>query len=107
MENCTVAAFFQAIENGKPFYISGASVIFENNPALHDMIDNEQIRSIGLYIASFRFSIFLIKWLPPSIEPGFRTATQVFMGVPSMGSDIHAAMGINMSGLLFLTTTSR
>eukprot|EP01035_Chromulina_nebulosa_P024835 gene24835-32347_t len=39
------------------------------------MIDNEQIRSI---------------------EPGFRTATQVFMGVPTMGSDIHAAMGINI-----------
>ena len=53
MENCTVAAFFQAIDNGKPFYISGASVIFEHNPALHDMIDNEQIRSIGTSIPSF------------------------------------------------------
>ena len=49
VEDCTVAAFFNAIENGKPFYISGASVIFDHNPVLHDMIDNEQVRSIGLF----------------------------------------------------------
>jgi len=53
VENCTVAAFFQAIENGKPFYISGASVIFDRNPVLHDMIDNEHIRSLGSYLLRY------------------------------------------------------
>ncbi|KAJ1407375.1 hypothetical protein B484DRAFT_469286 [Ochromonadaceae sp. CCMP2298] len=73
--DCTVGKFFHAIEDGKPFYISGASEIFEQHPALHDMIDNEQIRSV---------------------EPGVRKSTQIFMGVPTMGSDIHCAVGINM-----------
>ena len=31
-----------------------------------------------------------------SIEPGKRTATQIFMGVPDMGSDIHCAIAINV-----------
>jgi hypothetical protein len=75
VENCTVAAFFDAVANGRAFYVSGASVIFERHPELHDMIDNAEIRSI---------------------EPGVRTASQVFMGVPGSGSDIHSAMGINM-----------
>jgi hypothetical protein len=39
------------------------------------MIDNEAIRSI---------------------EPGKRTATQIFMGVTDMGSDIHCAIAINV-----------
>lgn len=75
MEDCNIKAFFDELDAGKPFYISGASEIFERNPALHDMIDSEQIRSI---------------------EPGVRTATQVFMGFPDMGSDIHCAVGINI-----------
>lgn len=75
IDDCTVGKFVTELEAGKPFYISGASEIFNNNPELHDMIDNEQIRSI---------------------EPGFRKSTQIFMGVPDMGSDIHCAIGINM-----------
>ena len=75
IEDCTVGKFFHELQQGKPFYISGASVIFDHNPELHDMIDNEQIRSL---------------------EPGNRKSTQIFMGVPDMGSDIHCAIGVNM-----------
>mmetsp|Transcript_21952 Transcript_21952/g.36764 ORF Transcript_21952/g.36764 Transcript_21952/m.36764 type:complete len:364 (-) Transcript_21952:384-1475(-) len=73
--DCTIGKFFNELKEGKPFYISGASIIFDNNPELHDMIDNSQIRDI---------------------EPGLRKSTQVFMGVPHMGSDIHAAIGVNI-----------
>lgn len=75
VEDCTVRSFFSELEKGNPFYISGASIIFDKHPELHDMIDNAEIRSI---------------------EPGRRTATQIFMGVPKMGSDIHCAIGVNM-----------
>ena len=75
IDDCTIGKFFKELNAGKPFYISGASVIFDHHPELHDMIDNEQIRSL---------------------EPGIRKSTQVFMGVPDMGSDIHCAIGVNM-----------
>lgn len=75
VEDCTISYFFNEMKRGKPFYISGASNIFERNPALHDMIDSEAIQAI---------------------EPGHRIATQIFMGVPDMGSDIHSAIGVNM-----------
>eukprot|EP01038_Epipyxis_sp_PR26KG_P014313 gene14313-19197_t len=75
VENCTIGYFFQRLNEGKPFYISGASNIFDKNPGLHDMIDSDQVKEI---------------------EPGKRTATQIFMGVPDMGSDIHCAIGINI-----------
>ena len=75
VEDCTVASFFREIEAGNPFYISGASAIFDKHPELHSMIDNEQI---------------------VSIEPGQRRATQIFMGTPRMGSDIHSALGVNV-----------
>jgi hypothetical protein len=75
IDDCTIGKFFRELNAGKPFYISGASVIFDHHPELHDMIDNEQIRSL---------------------EPGIRKSTQVFMGVPDMGSDIHCAIGVNM-----------
>jgi hypothetical protein len=75
VEDCTVRGFFDAIKNGNPFYISGASEIFNRHPELHEMIDNEHIISI---------------------EPSARTATQIFMGLPKMGSDIHSAIGVNM-----------
>lgn len=75
VEDCTIKGFFNALDNGSPFYISGASQIFEKHPNLHKMIDSEGIRSI---------------------EPANRTATQMFMGLPDMGSDIHAAIGINV-----------
>lgn len=75
VEDCTIQSFFNEREAGNPFYISGASVIFDRHPELHEMIDNQEIRDI---------------------EPGVRTATQIFMGVPKMGSDIHCAIGVNM-----------
>lgn len=75
VEDCTISTFFKELEAGKPFYISGASNIFDNNAELHGMIDSQAIRDI---------------------EPGERTATQIFMGVPDMGSDIHCALGINV-----------
>jgi hypothetical protein len=75
IDNCTVASFFDAVKAGKPFYITGASTIFKRHPELHEMIDNEDIKKI---------------------EPGLRTTTQIFMGVPGSGSDVHAAMGVNV-----------
>ncbi|CAE7553260.1 unnamed protein product, partial [Symbiodinium microadriaticum] len=30
------------------------------------------------------------------LEPGPRVSTQMFMGLPDMGSDIHCAIGINI-----------
>ena len=72
---CTIRGFFKSAEAGRPFYVSGASQIFENHPELHDMIDNEAIRAM---------------------EPAGRMATQVFMGHPGSGSDIHSAIGVNV-----------
>jgi len=74
-ESCDVNAFFEDLQLGKPFYISGASDIFDRHPELHDMVDNQLVRDI---------------------EIGRRTATQIFMGFPKMGSDIHCAIGINI-----------
>lgn len=75
LENCTIRDFFKAREQHLPFYISGASHIFDKNPQLHDMIDSPQIQAI---------------------ETTNRTATQMFMGLPGMGSDIHSEIGINL-----------
>lgn len=72
---CTMANFFEDLEAGKPYYISGASKIFDKNKELHAMVDSEAV---------------------VAIEPGKRTATQMFMGTPAMGSDIHCATGINV-----------
>ena len=97
MENCTTASFFHEIESGKPFYVSGASAIFERHPELHDMIDNEHIRSIGRNIFYNKKYHGFAKYIKLTYsEPDFRTATQMFMGIPQMGSDIHSAIGINM-----------
>ena len=74
-EDCTVRDFFLDLDAGKPFYISGASDIFDRHPELHTMIDSKEIQAL---------------------EPSNRTATQIFMGFPRMGSDIHSAMGVNI-----------
>lgn len=74
-DECTVRGFFKSLQAGRPFYVSGASSIFENHPELHDMIDNEATRAL---------------------DPGFRIATQIFLGFPGMGSDIHTAIGVNV-----------
>jgi hypothetical protein len=75
IEDCTVKGFFRAWKEGKPFYVSGASKIFDKHTELHEMIDNDHIISL---------------------EPGNRTATQVFIGFAGMGSDIHSAVGVNL-----------
>jgi len=75
IDGCTVQKFFTSLKEGTPYYISGASGIFEKHPELHDMVDNEAIREV---------------------EPGKRVANQIFMGLPDMGSDIHCAIGINI-----------
>jgi hypothetical protein len=74
-EECNIKTFFDELDRGNPFYISGASEIFDRHPELHDMIDTPDIRAL---------------------EMGNRTATQIFMGLPKMGSDIHCAIGINI-----------
>lgn len=88
VENCTVRTFFNELQNGKPFYISGASVIFDKHPVMHDMIDNEHIRAIGLemllplhllpnftliqslvYVHTHRSLWVYLKWGPISTVP--------------------------------------
>ena len=73
--SCTIKDFFSELEAGRAFYISGASKIFTRHPELKDMVDTPETRSI---------------------DPAPRTATQIFMGVKDMGSDIHCAVGINV-----------
>jgi len=72
---CTIKDFFQELKEGKPFYVSGASKIFGRHPELTAMAEAEKI---------------------PSIEPGKRMSTQIFMGLQDMGSDIHCAVGVNI-----------
>lgn len=74
-DECTVAGFFKAVKAGRPFYVSGASEIYQRHPELHEMMDNEAIRAV---------------------EPPNRIASQIFMGVPGTGSDIHCAIGVNV-----------
>jgi hypothetical protein len=74
-DECTVRGFFKSLKAGRPFYVSGASSIFEKHPELYDMVDNEATRAM---------------------EPGFRAAVQILMGLPAMGSDIHTAIGVNV-----------
>jgi hypothetical protein len=73
--SCTIGDFFQEILNGNPFYVSGASKIFTNNPPLAAMVEDERLKQL---------------------EPSERVSTQIFMGLPKMGSDIHSAIGVNM-----------
>ena len=73
--SCTIGDFFEEIRNGKPFYISGASKIFTKNPDLAAMVEDERLKQL---------------------EPSERVSTQLFMGLPKTGSDIHSAIGVNM-----------
>lgn len=72
---CTIKDFFDEVDAGKPFYVSGASKIFTKHPELTQMVETDRIKML---------------------EPGSRMSTQVFMGLPGMGSDIHCAVGVNM-----------
>jgi hypothetical protein len=74
---CTVRDFFEAIERGEPFYISGGSSIFDRNPDLRAMVDTPV--------------------LTEKVEmDDERVSTQIFMGLPDMGSDLHSAIGCNV-----------
>jgi hypothetical protein len=71
---CSIQEYFDAYNRGNPFYISGASDIFGEHPELLNMIETPKLTSL--------------------IE-GERIFTQIFMGFPKMGSDIHTATGVN------------
>lgn len=75
IEDCSVRGFYNGLKNGKPFYVSGAAGIFDKHPELAEMLDDEAIRRV---------------------EPPNRVFTQIFMGHPGTGSDIHCALGINV-----------
>ena len=75
VENCTVRKFYEQLHTDNPYYIVGATTIFERNPELHDMVNSPNI---------------------DAIEPGKRISTQMFSGLPGQGSDIHCAAGVNM-----------
>lgn len=75
--SCTIKDFFDEVEVGKPFYVSGASKIFGRNPALREMVDVDPLLDIEK-------------------DLGDRVSTQIFMGLKDMGSDIHAAIGVNL-----------
>lgn len=72
---CTIKDFFDELDAGHPFYITGASKIFGRNPELAAMVDVPGM---------------------DQFEPGPRVSTQIFMGLKNMGSDIHAAIGVNL-----------
>lgn len=73
--SCTITDFFNEVKAGNPFYVSGASKIFGRNPELRAMVDTDPMNLIDL---------------------GPRVSTQLFMGLKDMGSDIHAAIGVNL-----------
>jgi hypothetical protein len=73
--SCTIRDFFDEVTNGKPFYVAGASKIFSRNKDLRDMVDVPAMKDL---------------------EPSERVSTQIFMGLKDMGSDIHAAVGVNL-----------
>jgi hypothetical protein len=55
-------------------YISGESKIFMRHPELMKMLSDDYVKSI---------------------EPGEKAFSQIFIGFPGMGSDVHTAIGIN------------
>jgi len=74
---CTVRDAFGSLttndRNGR-LYISGESKIFVRRPELEAMVSSPFLESLA---------------------PGKRVFTQLFMGFPGMGSDVHAAIGCN------------
>jgi hypothetical protein len=75
VDDCTIERWFNALDTEDPIYIAGATSIFESHEELHTMVNNELI---------------------DQIEPGKRISTQMFMGRPETGTDIHCAAGVNM-----------
>ena len=75
VDNCTITTWYNQLYTDDPYYIVGATSIFDNHPELHRMVNNPKI---------------------DAVEPGPRMSTQMFMGLPDHGSDIHCAAGVNM-----------
>jgi hypothetical protein len=74
--SCTVKdAFAPKGKRSDRLYISGESKLFQRRPELQEMVDTPFIESVA---------------------PGKRVFTQIFMGFPGMGSDVHAAIGCNL-----------
>ena len=55
-------------------YITGESKIFVRRPELQAMVDSDVLTAL---------------------EPGKRVFSQLFIGYPGMGSDVHGAIGVN------------
>lgn len=73
---CTVRDALGSINGGGDrMYISGESKIFVRHPELEEMVNSPFLESIS---------------------PGKHVFTQLFMGFPGMGSDVHAAIGCNV-----------
>lgn len=74
--SCTVGEAFNsyANDNGGRLYISGESKIFQRHPELLDDVTNSFLESIA---------------------PGKQVFTQIFLGYPGTGSDVHSAIGCN------------
>jgi hypothetical protein len=64
VEDCTIGTFFRELHNKRPFYISGASNIFDRNEELHDMIDSEHIRSIEVRVQFMLLLPSLLELIP-------------------------------------------
>jgi len=74
---CTINDAFASLTKNRQdrLYISGESKIFQRRPELQGDVDSKFLDSIA---------------------PGKRVFTQIFMGFPGMGSDVHAAIGCNL-----------
>jgi hypothetical protein len=75
VNDCTVKVFFEALDQGNPFSVSGAAHLVDRHLELHEMIDNAAIREI---------------------EPVEEGSTQLFMGLSDMGTDIQTAVDGSM-----------
>lgn len=72
---CTVEKSFGKADGSGRLYISGESKLFGRRPELEQTLNNELINSVA---------------------PGDKVFTQIFMGFPHMGSDVHGAVGCNI-----------
>jgi hypothetical protein len=72
---CTIKLAMGDEKGNDRMYISGESRLFMRRPELEEMLHSDLLESVA---------------------PGTRVFTQLFMGYPHMGSDVHAAVGCNM-----------
>ena len=72
---CTIKDAFGSVDGENKLYITGDSKIFLRHPELAEMINTPFLEEIN---------------------PGKHVFSQLFLGFPGMGSDIHSAMGTNV-----------